>query len=200
MDLSSRHTNSNKHRFARRFRTVAATAVLIFVWLSMTGCMSVEATGERHIGLIDENREIEIGKESHRQIVASIGLYEDADLREYVRLLGQRVAQTTERPDLPWSFAVLDDAAINAFAVPGGYVYLTRGILVHLENEAQVLGILGHEIGHITARHSVIRLSRGMLAQLGMDIATGVKTEFERFAPLAGPGLQLLFLKCSGDD
>src|SRR5687767_15996787 len=96
-----------------------------------------------------------------------MGLYENDELQRYVQDLGMRLARSSERPNLPWSFAVLDSPAVNAFALPGGFIYITRGILPYLDNEAQLVGVLGHEIGHVTARHSAQQYTRGMGASLG---------------------------------
>ena len=76
-----------------------------------------------------------------------------------MKSLGEKIAATTERPNLPWTFRVVDDDVVNAFALPGGFIYVTRGILATLGNEAELAGVLGHEIGHVTAMHSVIRIS-----------------------------------------
>ncbi len=173
---------------------------LLTAALALAGCAIVAATGKRHLTLIGEGQEIEMGAQSDEEIVQTLGLYPDESLQSYVQDLGARIAATTERPDLPWTFRVIDDDTINAFALPGGYIYVTRGILAHFENEAQLAGVLGHEIAHVTAKHSVIRLSRAMLAQTGLGIAQIIAPELEQFAPLAGAGLQLLFLSYSRED
>ena len=104
-----------------------------------------------------------MGQQYSEQIAATMPVYDDAGLQAYVDDIGQRLAATSERPNLPWSFTVLDDAAVNAFAVPGGYLYVTRGILTHFNSEAELGAVLGHEIGHVTARHSVGQMSRQQL-------------------------------------
>src|SRR5207248_3162042 len=85
-----------------------------------------------------------------------------------------------ERPNLPWTFHVVDDPVVNAFALPGGYIYVTRGILAHLNSEAELAGVVGHEIGHVTARHSVSQMSKQQLAQLGLAVGTIASPEFRR--------------------
>src|SRR5690606_12770631 len=102
-------------------------------------------------------------------------------------------------PDLPWSFDVVDDPTPNAFALPGGPIFVTRGILTLMDSEAELASVLGHEIGHITARHSVAQLSRAQLAQLGLGLGTIFVPEIEPYSDLAGTGLNLLMLKYGRD-
>lgn len=115
------------------------------------------------LSLISESQEIEMGRSYSQQIEATMALYEDAALQAYVEGIGLSLAATSERPDLPWSFKIVDDAAVNAFALPGGFLYVTRGILTHFNSEAELAAVLGHEIGHVTARHSVEQMSRQTL-------------------------------------
>jgi len=128
--------------------------------LALTGCMVNPATGRRGISLVGEGREIEMGREADGQVTAQMGLVEDAELQQYVSKLGLQLAAASERPDLPWSFKVVDDPTVNAFALPGGFIYVTRGILANFESEAELAGVLGHEVGHVTARHSVSQITR----------------------------------------
>ena len=168
--------------------------------LTLTACQTIEATGARHLSLIGEQREIEMGEASNEDIVRTMGLYPDEGLQRYVQELGTSMAQTTERPELPWTFQVVDDEVVNAFALPGGYIYLTRGIMAHFDNEAQLVAVLGHEIAHVTAKHAVIRVSRAMMTQLGLGVATIAVPELQEFSAMLGQGMQLLFLKFSRDD
>jgi predicted Zn-dependent protease len=165
-----------------------------------TGCSTNPATGEREIALIGEQQEIQMGREADQQIVATLGLYDDPALQAYVQGLGAELAAASERPDLPWTFRVIDDPTVNAFALPGGFVYVTRGILTHLRSEAELVGVLGHEIGHITARHSVSQISRAQLAQLGFGLGMILVPELRPFGDVASVGLQLLFLSHGRDD
>ena len=164
------------------------------------GCATNPATGERELSLIGERQEIEMGREADQQIVASLGVYDDPELQAYVDRIGQELAAASERPDLPWTFRVLDDPTVNAFALPGGFIYITRGILSHLTSEAELAGILGHEIGHVTARHSVNQISKAQLTQLGVGIGMVLVPELRDFGGLANVGMQLLFLKHGRDD
>src|SRR5881397_3675668 len=166
----------------------------------VSGCATNPATGARQLMLISESQEIAMGRDYDKQVIASIGLYPDPALQSYVQDLGKKLAATSERPSLPWTFRVVDDPVVNAFALPGGYIYVTRGILAHLNSEAELAGVVGHEIGHVTARHSVSQLSKQQLAQIGLAVGTIASPDFERFAGLAGQALGVLFLKYSRDN
>ncbi|MDZ4723604.1 MAG: M48 family metalloprotease [candidate division Zixibacteria bacterium] len=168
--------------------------------LTLTGCAKNPATGESKINLISESQEISMGKEADKQISTSLGLYSDSNLQRYIQELGSEIAATSERPDLPWTFRVLDDPVVNAFALPGGYIYVTRGILAHLDNEAELAGVLGHEIGHVTAKHSVNRMSTQQLTQIGLIAGMIIEPGLQKYGQLASAGLGLLFLKYSRDD
>lgn len=174
--------------------------ISITVVVTMGGCARNLATGERHLNLTSEAQEIAMGQQADKQISASLGLYPDEALQRYIQQLGSKLAATSERPNLPWTFRVVDDPVVNAFALPGGFIYVTRGILAHLSNEAELAGVLGHEIGHVTAQHSVHRMATQQLTQLGLGVGTILKPELQRYAELAGAGLGLLFLKFSRDD
>lgn len=167
---------------------------------ALAACATNPATGESQLSLISESQEIAMGRDAAQQVDATIGLYPDSALQAYVQRVGARLAATSERPDLPWRFRVVDDPAVNAFALPGGFIYITRGILADLNNEAQLASVIGHEIGHVTARHSVNQASKAELAQLGLAVGVAVKPELQRYAGLAQTGLSLLFLKFSRDD
>lgn len=133
--------------------------------LSALGCSTSPATGDVQVALLTQQEEIQIGREEHLKLVEAGVLLKDEALEAYVEKIGQRLAATGERPDLEWNFAILDDPAVNALALPGGYVYVTRGMLASLNSEAQLAGILGHEIGHVTGRHSVEQISRSQIAE-----------------------------------
>lgn len=165
-----------------------------------TACATNPATGAREFMLVSEAQEIAMGREYDPQIVASIGLYPDTALQRYVSDLGQRLAARSERPRLPWTFRVLDDATVNAFAVPGGFIYVTRGIMAHFGSEAELVAVLGHEIGHVTARHSAASMSRQQLAQVGLVLGSIASERFAQMADVAGAGLGVLFLKYGRDD
>lgn len=150
--------------------------------------------------LISEGQEIAMGQEYDPQIVAQFGLYDDPSWNEIVSNVGSRMAANSERPNLPWTFRVVDDPLINAFAVPGGFVYMTRGILAHFDSEAQMAAVIGHEIGHITARHSAAQMSRQQIAQIGLGVGVLLAPQLADFAGIASAGLSVLFLKFSRDN
>lgn len=163
-------------------------------------CTVNPATGKRELALVNESQEIQMGLNADPGIITSMGLDPDSNRQRYVRALGMRLASTSERPNLPWTFRVIDDPVVNAFAIPGGHVYVTRGIMAHLNSEAELAGVMGHEIGHVTARHSVQQMSRQQIAQLGLVLGTVIDPKLERYAGAASQGLGLLFLKYSRDD
>lgn len=173
---------------------------LLLVTLVAWGCATNPATGRRQLMLMSEAEEIQIGKQSDAEIRQQMGLYDDAALQEYVRAVGARLITASHRPNLPWTFAVVDEPAVNAFAVPGGFVYLTRGILPYLQDEAQLAGVMGHEIGHVDARHSAEAYSRQLGAGLTLAIA-GIfaPPETQALQQAAGAGLGVLFLRYGRD-
>lgn len=178
----------------RRYAGLSALAVML------AGCATNPATGEKQFMLVSESQEIQMGLEADPSIVSSMGLDPDSGRQRYVRELGMRLAQVSERPNLPWTFRVIDDPVVNAFAIPGGHIYVTRGIMAHLNSEAELASVLGHEIGHVTARHSVTQMSQQQLAQLGLVVGVALKPGLAKYAGIAAQGLQLLFLKYSRDD
>ncbi|MEM7049758.1 MAG: M48 family metalloprotease [Acidobacteriota bacterium] len=180
-----------------RFFSLALALVFTVPWI---GCATNPATGKTQLALISEQQEIAMGRQSDQQIVASLGLYPDEEAQRYVSDLGQRLAAASERPNLPWTFRVVDDPVVNAFALPGGFIYITRGILTHMNNEAELAAVLGHEIGHVTGRHSVSRLSKAQLATLGLGIGMMVEPSLQRAGNLLQTGMGLLFLKYGRDD
>jgi predicted Zn-dependent protease len=157
--------------------------------LALSACARNPVTGKRQLALVSQEQEIELGKQSAAEVTQSIGKYPDEKLQAYVEQVGMRMAKASERPDLPWTFTVLDDPTVNAFALPGGPVFVTRGILTYLTSEAELASVVGHEIGHITARHSVDQLSKAQLAQLGLGVEMIVSEDL----------LQLVFLKFGRD-
>ena len=149
---------------------------------------------------MSKQQEIALGKENDPKIVAQFGLYEDEQLQRFIEKEGKAMAAISHRPDLPYEFKILDSPVVNAFAVPGGFVYFTRGIMVHFNNSAEFAGVLGHEIGHITAKHSVNQYSKSVFAQLGLIAGIIIKPELAQYMDIASTGLQLLFLKFGRDD
>lgn len=186
------------HRRMGRF-AAAAIIVAAFAFVA-SSCATNPVTGRSEFMLLSRDDEIAMGRETDPQIVASYGEYEDPDLAAYLAALGKRLAAMSHQPDLPYSFKVLDSPVVNAFAVPGGYVYLTRGILAYLNDEAELAGVIGHELGHISARHSAQQYSRAQAAQLGLGIGSILSPTFAKYAGLAQAGIGMLFLGFSREN
>lgn len=170
-------------------------ALLTASSISLAGCAINPATGQSQLSFFGEAEEIELGAEVDREFLANSGTYADPALEAYVSALGQRLAAVSERPDLPWTFRIVDDEIVNAFALPGGRVYVTRGLLAHLSREAELAGVLGHEIGHVTARHSVNGMSRDLAISVGVLAGLALLDVEETAEIVSLLGLDLLFLK-----
>ena len=177
-------------------RVIASVALLAL----MAACATNPVTGRRGFSFMSEAQEISIAQESDPQIKAEMGVYNDPELQRYVTEIGLRMAKISERPQLPWRFTVVDVPAVNAFAVPGGGIYITRGILPFLDSEAELAGVIGHEIGHVTARHSAQQYTRQVSGQVGL-LALGIFVPAARpFGELSGQALGVLFLKYGRGD
>ena len=146
---------------------------LIFFSFFLSSCAINPATGGANLVLMSENREREIGLEEHEKVISNQPLVEDGPLLDYVREVGRKMAKVSHRPDLEYHFNIIDSPEINAFALPGGYVYVNRGLLAYINSEADLAAVLGHEIAHITARHAVQQQARGALAR-GAAVAGGI--------------------------
>jgi predicted Zn-dependent protease len=173
--------------------------ILSLSFLLFNSCAKNPVTGKREVMLMSTEQEVAIGQQSDPEIVSMFGLYEDKALQQFINEKGQQMAAVSHRKELKYEFKIVDSPIINAFAVPGGYVYFTRGIMAHFNNEAEFAGVLGHEIGHITARHSAKQQSRAMLAQLGLVAGMIVSPQLAQFGEAAQSGLGLLFLKFGRD-
>jgi predicted Zn-dependent protease len=183
---------------ARRRRS--GQGVVAVMALLLTGCAVNPVSGKNELSLVSESQEIAMGKQGAADVAQSIGLYPDAALQVYVSRLGLTVAALTERPNLPWEYHVVDDPAVNAFALPGGFIFVTRGLLTHLTNAAELVTVLGHESGHVAAKHSVQQISRSEVAQLGLGVGSILSSGIRKYSGAASAGLGLLFLKFSRDD
>lgn len=138
--------------------------------MALSGCAVNPATGQSNFVLMSQSKEIEIGKEEHQKILDSMTVYNDEKLQAYVERVGKQMADASHRSDLEYTFTIIDSPDINAFALPGGYVYINRGLLTFLNSEAQLAAVLAHEIGHITARHSVQQQARTRIASTAAGI------------------------------
>ncbi|MCK4558728.1 MAG: M48 family metalloprotease, partial [Calditrichia bacterium] len=174
--------------------------ILLALSSMFSSCARNPVTGKQEFMLLTESDEIKMGQQTDVSVVQMYGIYEDEKLAKYINDLGQKMAKISHRPHLKYEFKVMDNPVINAFAVPGGYIYVTRGILAHLNNEAELAGVVGHEIGHVTARHSAKKYSESYVANLGLGVGSIISKDFAMFAGLAAQGLGLLFLRFSRDD
>src|SRR5690554_4476842 len=150
-----------------RYLAIAAIALVL---TGLGGCSVNPVTGEKQLSLISENQELALGAEQYTPTQQTQGgrFYVDPELSIYVRDVGQKLARVSDRPDLPYEFVVLNNSVPNAWALPGGKIAINRGLLVELEDEAQLASVLGHEIVHAAARHSVQRMQQGMLISAGV--------------------------------
>jgi len=180
----------------KKYILISCLTATVFVF---NNCATNPVTGKRQVVLMSEEQEIAIGKEADPQIIAQFGLYEDKALQDFITQEGKKMAAISHRPNLNYEFKIVDSDVINAFAVPGGYVYFTRGIMAHFNNEAEFAGVLGHEIGHITARHSVAQQRNAILGQIGLIAGMVLAPELAQFGEAASQGLGLLFLKFGRD-
>lgn len=191
--------NGRRWKYAPRL-AIGLTLLVFAASTWMGGCATNPATGKRQISLVSSGKELEIGRESDPAIIAEYGLYGDQAMQRYVDGVGQRLARESHLPNLAWHFRVLDSPTVNAFALPGGYIYITRGILAYMSSEAQLAGVLGHEIGHVTARHSAEQITRSQLAGIGLLAGAIFVDAFRPYSGIAQQGMGLLFLKYSRDN
>jgi predicted Zn-dependent protease len=142
------------------------------------GCATNPATGSQDLVLMSEQDEIALGKQSHQQILQQYSVYNDLELQNYVQYVGKKVASKSHRSNLDYQFTVLDSPEVNAFALPGGYIYITRGLMAYLNTEGELAAVLGHEVGHVTARHAVRQHSATQLTGIGAAIGSVIAESF----------------------
>ncbi len=172
--------------FSSNLRRWALLLFAVFL-CSAAGCATNPVSGKQEFVLMSEQQELALGKELDPTIRKDYGVYGDPELQRYVDGLGQRLAALSHRPDIFFHFTVLDSPLVNAFALPGGYIYITRGLLAYINSEAELAGVLGHEIGHVTARHAVRQYTKAASYQIGAGIASVVAPEAARaYGELAG--------------
>ncbi len=185
----------------RFYMKIAAKAWLIVsLLLGIYSCAVNPVTGKQELMLLSETDEINLGRETDAQVIKEYGIYEDPKLTAYLNDICQRLGKSSHRPNLNYHFKVVDVSVVNAFAVPGGYVYFTRGILASLNSEAELAGVMGHEIGHITARHSASQYSKAQLAQLGLGVGMIFGEKVPGLSELTQLGVGMLFLSFSRDN
>ena len=147
-------------------RSFLKASTLLSVGGTLPSCATNPVTGEKDLILLNEDEEAELGRASHKQIMKAYSRYNDPKILEYVTELGEKLATISHRNELIYHFTVLDSPQVNAFAIPGGYVYITRGMMAYLGSEAELCGVLGHELGHITARHGVKQYSKNQITNI----------------------------------
>ncbi|MFD2718490.1 M48 family metalloprotease [Hymenobacter monticola] len=174
---------------------VGAAALALF-----GGCATNPVTGKKEVMLVSEGQELAMGQQSDPAVTAQMGLYDDKKIQAFINEKGKKMGAVSHRANVDFQFRVVDSPVINAFAIPGGYVYFTRGIMAHFNNEAQFAGVLGHEIGHVTARHSAKQQTNSILGQVGLMGAMIASPRLAQFGEQAMQGMQLLFLKFGRDD
>jgi predicted Zn-dependent protease len=138
----------------------------------LVNCATNPVTGEQDLALMSEEKELSLGAKNHPEILKQYGVYDNPVLQAYVNRIGQQLAKHSHRSNLKYTFTVLDSPEVNAFALPGGYIYITRGIMAYINSEAELAAVLGHELGHVTARHGVQQYSKAMATSIGMTLAT----------------------------
>lgn len=149
---------------------VARLALVSFLLTLLNACATNPVTGKQDLVFMSESQEIALGNQASQQIMQQYRRYDDPTLQSYVDEVGQRLAAKSHRANLNFHFTVLDSTQINAFALPGGHIYITRGLMAYLNSEAELAAVLGHEIGHVTARHGVRQQSSHQAAGLGMGL------------------------------
>ena len=179
-----------------RFAALLILTMSLFLGQS---CQVNPVTCKRQLAFMSEEKEIALGKSYDPQVVSEMGKYENPQLAQFLTEKGNAMAAISERPNLPWKFTLIDSPVVNAFAVPGGFVYFTRGIMAHFNNEAQFAGVLGHEIGHVTARHTVAAQARQTVGQIGAIGAMVLSPEIASQGESLMQSMQMLFLKYGRD-
>lgn len=187
--------------------------VFVFVLsclFSLTGCSTNPATGSSQFNMVSESQELSMGEQTEPGFVQSYGgEVASPEVVKYVSELGSRLAAASERPSLPWRFHVVDSSVINAFALPGGKIFITRGLIQSMNNEAQLAGVLGHEVGHVTAQHIGQQMSRATAVESSMAVLTAIagasvqdeqkKAWVQTLGVGAGAGAGLYLLKFGRD-
>ncbi len=184
----------------KRINLFSLLAVIMVSVMMLVQCAVNPVTGKKEFMLLSESAEIGLGKEVDRGIRQEYGIYNDPGLNAYVAAVGQKLAPHTHRSHLQYHFAILDTPVQNAFAAPGGYIYITRGLLAMMNNEAELAAVLGHELGHVNARHSARAFSRNILLTIGLAVASELNEDIKKVAPFVAVASQLLFLKFSRSD
>ncbi|MGY9004644.1 MAG: M48 family metalloprotease [Alphaproteobacteria bacterium] len=191
MDSKQPHRYAQDRTGPRTAYGAILTLAFCLILTSLQGCSTNPATGNKMFSVLSEKEEISLGQTEHPKLVKSFGgIVPDPALEKYVSSVGQLLARTSELPNLKFTFTLLNSSVVNAFALPGGYVYISRGLLAIANSEAELAGVLAHEIGHITARHTAQRYSQGVFTNLGVNVI-GILTGSQGLAQLVGTGAGL---------
>ncbi len=144
----------------------------IYTLLFICSCAVNPVTGKQDLVLLSESDELALGRKTNEEVLKQYTIYDNPVLQDYVQNIGAKLAAKSHRANLNYQFTVLDSKEVNAFALPGGYVYITRGLMAYLNSEAELAAVLGHEIGHVTARHSVRQHSATQLTSIGAALSS----------------------------
>lgn len=175
-------------------------ALAVTLLATLGACATNPVSGRRELSLVSEAQEIQMGKEASAGDVQRVGEFASGPATTLVKRIGADMAAKSERPNLPWEFHLLDDAAVNAFAYPGGFIFVTRGLLTHLNSESELAEVIGHEIGHVTAKHTVAAISKQQITQIGLVGASILSPQVAKFGDVLGASASLLFLKFGRED
>lgn len=177
---------------------------ILFLTLSLVllipSCAINPVTGKSELMFMSEEQEIALGTQYDPSVVSTFGIYEDETMLQFIENKGIEMGKISHRPNLQYHFRILDSPVINAFAVPGGYIYLTRGILAQFNNEAELMGVLAHEMGHITARHTAKQQTNQQIGQVLLVGGMLASKEIYELAEVAMQGMELLFLSFSREN
>ena len=150
----------------RRFAPLVAAGVL--ACLASVGCSTNPATGQSQLNFLSEDQEVQLGEQNAPEVLKELGgELNSPTIQQHVESIGMKMAKLSERPDLPWHFYVVDTEVINAFALPGGKIFITRGLISKMDNDAQLAGVLGHEVGHVTAEHAGQQMAHDTIVGIG---------------------------------
>lgn len=168
---------------------------------SQAACSRNPATGRLQFALISEDEEVALGRKADAQLRDTLELYQEQPaVGAMVERVGTTLAERSERPELPWTFRVVDDPAVNAFALPGGFVYVTRGLLGHLNSEDELAAVLGHEIAHVTARHGAVKMRKQETARRSVGVFRIIDPNLRHIGGIAASTAGLALLAHSRDD
>ena len=190
-------TNIQNMKTTKSIFSILLIASLIFL---VPSCAINPVTGKKQIMFVSEEQEIAMGAQYHPSVVSTFGIYDSPAIQKFIEEKGTEMGKISHRPNLKYHFTILDSPVVNAFAVPGGYLYVTRGILAQFNSEAELIGVLGHEMGHVTARHSAQQQTNQTIGQAVLLGGMLASKEIYKLADEAMAGMQLLFMSFSREN